>query len=101
MLRWKLDAAIDRAEGLLFFLQASREHANAAAITSTQKRIMEDMTKRMQDAGELLVDLVADSEGQNRETARSGLEITARLLDAAGLGEESGTLRRRGAAAAA
>lgn len=95
------DAAIDRAEGLLFFLQASREHANAAAITSTQKRIMEEMTSRMQDAGELLVDLVADSEGQNRETARSGLEITARLMDAAGLAEESATLRRRGTAAAA
>lgn len=95
------DAAVDRAEGLIFFLNASREHATAAAIASTQKRIMEDVTKRMQDAGDMLVDLVADSGGQNRETARDGLAITARLMDAADLDEASSTLRRRGAAAAA
>ena len=95
------DAAIDKAEGLLYFLGASREHASAAAITSTQKRIMEKVTGRVQDAGDLLVDLVADSEGQNRETARQGLEITARMLDACGLDEEAQLLRRRGSAAAA
>lgn len=95
------DAAIDKAEGLLYFLGASREHATAAAITSTQKRIMEKVTSRIQDAGDLLVDLVADSEGQNRETARQGLEITARMLDACGLDEEAQLLRRRGSSAAA
>lgn len=92
---------IERAEGLVYFMGRCREHANAAAIGSTQKRIAEAAEKRMQDAGDLLVDLVANSEGQNRTTAQEGLEITARLLQAAGRDDLASLLRRRGVAAAA
>ncbi len=95
------EAAIDKAEGLLYFLGRCREHATAAAIASTQKRYADLAEKRMQEAGELLVDLVASSEGQNRTTAQDGLEITARLMDTAGLSEPASLLRRRGVAAAA
>lgn len=95
------DAAVDKAEGLLYFLRRAREHANAAAIASTQKRIAEQAETRLQGAGEMLVDLVATSEGQNRTAARDGLEITARLLDAAGHSDMADVLRRRGSAAAA
>jgi hypothetical protein len=95
------DAAIERAEGLLYFLARAREHANAAAVASSQKRQIEEAQKRLAEAGAMLVDLVADSEGQNRETAKDGLEITARLMEAAEMGEEASLLRRRGVAAAA
>lgn len=95
------DSAIERAEGLLYFTAKAREHATAAAIASSQKRISTDAVTRMQDAGELLVDLVAESEGQNRNVAREGLEITARLLAIADADEVAATLRRRGNAAAA
>jgi hypothetical protein len=95
------DAAIERAEGLLYFLAKSREHANAAAVASSQKRIFEEADTRMQDAGAMLVDLVADSEGQNRSVAQEGLEITIRLMVVSGLDEEADLLRRRGVAAAA
>lgn len=93
--------AVDKAEGLLYFLGRCREHATAAAIASTQKRIADAAEKRMQEAGEMLVDLVASSEGQNRTTARDGLDITIRLLESAGHDEAASLLRRRGAAAAA
>ena len=95
------DQAIDRAEGLLYFLGNCRTHASAAAIASTQKRIADAVEKRMQDAGGILVDLIAESEGQNRTTAQDGLEITARLLDAAGRTDLADILRRRGLAAVA
>lgn len=95
------DSAVERAEGLLFFTAQTREIANAAAVASTQKRIADAATKRLQDAGELLVDLVAKSEGQNRTAAQEGLAITARLLEAADAAEVAATLRRRGSAAAA
>jgi hypothetical protein len=95
------DAAIDRVEGLLYLLAKSREHANAAAVASSQKRIFEEANTRMQDAGAMLVDLVADSEGQNRSVAQEGLEITIRLMKVSGLDEEADLLRRRGVAAAA
>ncbi|MHA6288282.1 hypothetical protein [Maricaulis sp. CAU 1757] len=95
------DAAIDKAEGLLLFLNRARRHATAAAIASTQKRIAEQAEKRLETAGEMLVDLVANSEGQNRTAAKDGLEITARLLEAAGRDDVAGLLRRRGNAAAA
>ncbi|WP_203294255.1 hypothetical protein [Maricaulis parjimensis] len=95
------EANIDRAEGLLYFLNRCREHTNAAAIASSHKRVMDIVEKRMAEAGGMLVDLVASSEGQNRTTAQDGLEITARLLDAAGFEEQAGLLRRRGLAAAA
>ena len=88
-------------DGLLYFTTKAREHATAAAIASSQKRISTDAVTRMQDAGELLVDLVAESEGQNRNVAREGLEITARLLTIADADEVAATLRRRGNAAAA
>ncbi len=94
------EAAIDKAEGLLYFLGRCRQHATAAAIASTQKRYADIAEKRMQEAGEMLVDLVASSEGQNRTTAQDGLEITARLMEAAGLREPASLLRRRGVAAA-
>lgn len=93
--------AIDRVEGLLYFLGRCREHASAAAIGSTQKRIADAAEKRMQEAGEMLVDLVANSEGQNRTTAQEGLELTARLFDASGREDLASLLRRRGVAAAA
>ncbi|OLF72270.1 hypothetical protein AWH62_10560 [Maricaulis sp. W15] len=95
------EAAIDKAEGLLYFLGKCREHATAAAIASTQKRIADAAEKRMQEAGEMLVDLVATSEGQNRTTAQDGLDITVRLMLAAGCDEAASLLRRRGVAAAA
>jgi hypothetical protein len=95
------EAAIDKAEGLLFFLNSCREHTNAAAIASTHKRILDVCEKRMTDAGALLVDLVASSEGQNRTTAQDGLEITARLMESGGMVEPANLLRRRGLAAAA
>ncbi|WP_291844054.1 hypothetical protein [Maricaulis sp.] len=95
------EAAIDKAEGLLYFLGMCREHATAAAIASTQKRVADAAEKRMQEAGEMLVDLVASSEGQNRTAAQDGLEITARLMIAAGHGEAASLLRRRGVAATA
>jgi hypothetical protein len=94
-------SSIDRVEGLLYFLCKSREHTNAAAIVSTHKRILDLAEKRMNEAGELLVDLVASSEGQNRTTAQDGLEITARLLAVTGFEESASLLRRRGLAAAA
>jgi hypothetical protein len=94
------DAAIERAEGLLFFLAKARDHANAAAVASSQKRQIEEAQKRLAEAGGMLVDLVADSEGQNREAAKDGLEITARLMEAAEMREEASLLRRRGVAAA-
>lgn len=94
-------AAVDKAEGLLYFLGRCREHATAAAIASTQKRIADAAEKRMQEAGEMLVDLVASSEGQNRTTASDGLDITIRLLESAGHDEAASLLRRRGVAAAA
>jgi len=95
------DAAVDKAEGLLFFLGKCREHATAAAIASTQKRVADAAEKRMQGAGEMLVNLVATSEGQNRATAQDGLEVTIRLMQAAGCDEAADLLRRRGAAATA
>ncbi len=94
------ESHVDRAEGLAFFTAATRELANAAAVASTQKRIADAAIKRMQDAGEMLVDLVAKSEGQNRTTAQAGLDITAKLLEAMDVDEAASTLRRRGAAAA-
>lgn len=93
--------AVERATGLLFFLHRAREHANAAAIASAQKRIYEQAEKRIQDAGRMLVDLVANSEGQSRLSAEESLAIVADLLDAAGSAEAAGLLRRRGIAAAA
>lgn len=95
------EASIDKAEGLLFFLDSCREYTNAAAIASTHKRILDICEKRMTEAGALLVDVVASSEGQNRTTAQDGLEITARLMEAAGMAEHANLLRRRGLAAAA
>ena len=95
------EAAIDKAEGLLHFLHSSREHTNAAAIASTHKRILDIAEKRMTEAGAMLVDLVASSEGQNRTAAQDGLEITARLMEVTGFGEQASLLRRRGLAAAA
>ncbi len=94
-------AAIERATGLLYFLFRAREHANAAAIASAQKRIYEQAERRMQEAGKMLVDLVADSSGQARVSAEECLAIVANLLDAAGSTESAGLLRRRGIAAAA
>ncbi|WP_300543469.1 hypothetical protein [Maricaulis sp.] len=95
------EQAIDRIEGLLFFLNGCREHVNAAAIGTAHKRNADLAEKRMQEAGDLLVDLVASSEGQNRTAAQDGLEITARLLDVAGRDDLANLLRRRGLAAAA
>lgn len=95
------EAAIDRLEGLLYFLSHCRTHASAAAIASTQKRIADEAEKRLQEAGGMLVDLIATSEGQNRTTAQDGLEITARMLEAAGREDLADILRRRGLAAAA
>ncbi len=94
-------AAIERATGLLYFLHRAREHANAAAIASAQKRIYDQAERRMQDAGKMLVDLVADSSGQSRVSAEECLAIVADLLDAAGSSEAAELLRRRGVAAAA
>ena len=93
--------AIDRATGLLYFLYRAREHANAAAIASSQKRIYEQAENRIQEAGKMLVDLVATSEGQSRLSAEEALRIAAGLLEAAGSAEAAGLLRRRGVAAAA
>lgn len=95
------EASVDRAEGLIYFLARAREHAKAAAVASSQKRLADASVKRLQEAGELLVDLVANSEGQNRNVAQEGLLITARLLEAADAGEDAATLRRRGNSAAA
>lgn len=95
------EQAIDRAEGLLYFLAHCRTHATAAAIASSQKRIAEQAQKRMEEAGEMLVDLIASSEGQNRTAAQDGLAITARLFDAIGCDDLADILRRRGLAAAA
>ena len=95
------EAAIDKAEGLLFFMAQSRKHATAAAIASTQKRTADQMEKRLEEAGAMLVDLVASSEGQNRTAAQEGLEITARLMEAANRSDLADLLRRRGSAAAA
>jgi len=97
----RFEQAIDRAEGLLYFLAHCRTHATAAAIASAQKRIADQAEQRMQEAGGMLVDLIADSVGQNRTTAQDGLEITARLLDAVGRTDLSDILRRRGLAAVA
>lgn len=94
-------AAIERADGLLYFLFRAREYANAAAIASAQKRIYDQAEKRMLEAGKMLVDLVAKSEGQSRIGAEEALEITASLLEAAGSEEAASLLRRRGIAAAA
>ena len=93
------EAAIARLEGLLFLLAATREFADAAAVGGLRKKIHEDCLQRLEEAGAALVDLVADSEGQARTTSEAGLEITARLMDAAGEGESASVLRRRGAAA--
>ncbi len=93
--------AIDRAAGLLHFLHRAREYANAAAIASAQKRIYEQAENRIQEAGKMLVDLVASSEGQSRLSAEEALRIAADLLEAAGSTEAAGLLRRRGVAAAA
>ncbi|WP_339746910.1 hypothetical protein [uncultured Maricaulis sp.] len=94
-------AAVERATGLLYFLHRAREHANAAAIASAQKRIYEQVENRMQSAGKMLVDLVANSEGQSRLSAEESLAIVADLLEAAGSDEAAELLRRRGVAAAA
>lgn len=94
-------AAVERATGLLYFLHRAREHANAAAIASAQKRLYEQAERRMQEAGKMLVDLVADSSGQSRLSAEECLAIVADLLEAAGSDEAAGLLRRRGVAAAA
>lgn len=94
-------AAVDKAEAMLIFLERTREHADAAAIASSQKRTAEAALTRMSEAGELLVDLIADSEGQNKTVAQEGLEITARLMRALGHDEAAGVLSRRGSAAAA
>jgi hypothetical protein len=94
-------AALERARGLLYFTHRAREHANAAAIASAQKRIFEQAQTRLEDAGKMLVDLVASSEGQSRNVAAEALEITAGLLDAAGCDQAADLLRRRGVAAAA
>ncbi|WP_417490147.1 hypothetical protein, partial [Maricaulis sp.] len=94
-------AAIERANGLLYFLHRAREHANAAAIASAQKRLYDQAERRMQDAGKMLVDLVAGSSGQSRVSAQECLAIVADLLDAAGSSETAELLRRRGSAAAA
>ncbi len=93
--------AINRASGLLYFLFRAREHANAAAIASSQKRIYEQAEKRMLEAGKMLVDLVAGSTGQSRVSAEEALGTVADLLDAAGSEEAAALLRRRGVAAAA
>lgn len=93
--------AVDRAIALLHFLHRARDHANAAAVASCQKRIYEQAENRMQEAGKMLVDLVANSEGASRLSAEEGLAIAADLLEAAGSTEAAGLLRRRGIAAAA
>ncbi len=93
--------AINRASGLLYFLFRAREHANAAAIASAQKRIYEQVETRMLEAGKMLVDVVAGSNGQSRVSAEEALATVADLLDAAGSNEAAALLRRRGAAAAA
>jgi hypothetical protein len=93
------DAAVDRCEAMLFLLAGSREYADAAAVGSLRKKIHEDCLQRLEEAGAALVDLVADSEGQARTTSETGLEITARLMDAAGESDSASVLRRRGAAA--
>ena len=93
--------AVERAIGLLHFLHRARDHANAAAVASCQKRIYEQAENRMQEAGKMLVDLVANSEGASRLSAEEGLAIVADLLEAAGSTEAAGLLRRRGIAAAA
>ena len=95
------EPAIDRLEGLLYFLAKAREHANAAAVGSSQKRLMDASLKRMQEAGEMLVDLVADSEDQSKSSAQETLDITVRLIDVLDFPEEADLLRRRGVAAAA
>ena len=95
------EAAINRIQGLLYFIAAARGHAKDAAVASSQKRIIEAAVKRMEDAGELLVDLVADSEGQNKNVAQEGLDITVKLLEAADRDESASLLRRRGVTAAA
>jgi len=95
------EASIERLQGLLYFIAAAREHAKDAAVASSQKRIIEAAVTRMEDAGELLVDLVAGSEGQNKNVAREGLDMTVVLLELAGRDESANLLRRRGVAAAA
>jgi len=95
------EQAIDRLEGLLYFLAKAREHANAAAVGSSQKRLMDSSLKRMEEAGEMLVDLVADSEDQSKTAAQEALDTTIRLIDALDFPEEADLLRRRGVAAAA
>lgn len=94
-------AAVERATGLLYFLHRAREHANAAAIASAQKRLYDQAETRMQDAGKMLVDLVANSQGQSRLSAEESLAIVVDLLTAAGSVEAADLLRRRGVAAAA
>ena len=95
------DEAIEKLKGLLSFLARAREHANAAAVGSSQKKAMDEASSRLESAGGLLVDLVADSEGQNRVVAEEGLKITVSLMEYAGLAEDASLLKRRGVAALA
>ena len=93
-------AHIDRAEGLLFLLGASKEYADQAAVASLRNRLAEQCLDRLERAGSALLQLVKAETGQARIAASDGLEVTARLLEALGEGDLANSMRRRAAAAA-
>ncbi|MEE2567316.1 hypothetical protein [Hyphobacterium marinum] len=95
------ETVIEQAEARLHFVAGAHEWASQAAVASIHKKTEEAATTLLDDCSSALINLVQHSEGEEQALASQGLDVVARLFEAAGQDENASLIRRRSAAALA
>lgn len=92
---------VEKAEARLHFVAGAHEWASQAAVASIHKKTEEAATAILDDCSSALINLVQHSGGAEQALASRGLDVLARLFEAAGQDENASLIRRRSAAALA
>tara|TARA_R110002072_G_scaffold3395_1_gene24873 strand:- start:2188 stop:3540 length:1353 start_codon:yes stop_codon:yes gene_type:complete len=95
------DTIIQSAAAHLHFVAGAHEWATQAAVGSIQKKTEELATSALDDCSGSLINIAQHSDGENQDLALQGLEVVAKLTEAAGQVESASLIRRRSAAALA
>lgn len=95
------EAIIEQAAARLHFVAGAHEWASQAAVASIHKKTEEAAATLLDDCSSTLINLVQHSDGEDQVLASRGLEVVARLFEAAGQDENASLIRRRSAAALA
>jgi hypothetical protein len=91
--------AIRKAEGMLAFVQHSRNGANQAGYGAARAKVLEQIEGRIDQYVEDLLEMLRAEEVENPERVRAFLEITAQMIDIIRDSKAGQIVRRRAAAA--